>query len=81
MQKILITGSSGFIGINLVNHLSKKNIYNIIGIDIKSLSVSAYNSKNINFCFKDIGKINNKDLLDVDIVIHLAAIKKHKESK
>ena len=80
MQKILITGSSGFIGINLVNHLSKKNIYNIIGIDIKSLSVSAYNSKNINFCFKDIGKINNKDLLDVDIVIHLAAIKKHNAS-
>jgi hypothetical protein len=35
MDKILITGSSGFIGTNLVEFLLTNNLYNILGFDIK----------------------------------------------
>ena len=46
MQKIIVTGGSGFIGSNLVKFLLKKN-YFIINIDNLSYSANPYNLKEI----------------------------------
>jgi len=66
LKKILITGSSGLIGKNLVENLLAE--YNITG-----LSKGEKNSK-INHITKDISKITPKDFKNIFCVIHLAAI-------
>ena len=66
MKKILITGSSGFIGKNLVENLLTE--YKITG-----LSKKRKNSK-LNYITKDISKITSKDFKNIFCVIHLAAI-------
>ena len=66
MKKILITGSSGFIGKNLVENLLSE--YKIIG-----LSKKRKNSK-LNHITKNISEITSKDFKNIFCVIHLAAI-------
>ena len=66
MKKILITGSNGFIGKNLVESLLSK--YEITG-----LSKQQKNNK-VNHITKDINKITSKDFKDIFCIIHLAAI-------
>ena len=70
-KNIIITGSSGFIGSALIEHLHKK--YNIIGIDKRSPLKRLSNTD----CKFYIRNINNLDLLpncgEVYAVIHLAA--------
>ena len=41
MEKILVTGGSGFIGTNLIGHLSKDAQYEIQNIDIVKPKISA----------------------------------------
>jgi len=64
MKKIIVTGGSGFIGSNLVNHLIKKK-YFVINIDKLTYSSNNYknklrNKKNYQFIKLDI---NNKNKL------------------
>jgi len=66
LKKILITGSNGFIGKNLVESLLSK--YEITG-----LSKQQKNNK-VNHITKDINKITSKDFKDIFCIIHLAAI-------
>ena len=74
-KKILITGSSGFIGINLINALLLHDINNnkIYGIDIVK---SKLTHKNFTFIKKNLLKITKKDLpkTKFDYIIHLAGI-------
>lgn len=72
-MKILITGSSGFIGTNLVNYFLEKQI-SILGIDINLPKIASHHNY-----FKKIN-INNYDELSTvileyspDYIIHLAA--------
>lgn len=58
-MKILITGSSGFVGKHLVKRLKKK--YDVIGYDLK-IGRDIFNDKLLDKCIKK-----------VDVVIHLAA--------
>lgn len=65
MKKILITGSSGYIGQHLVKVL--KNIYNLEGID------KIYNT-NLKLNVIDINDLNYQIEDNYDTVIHLAAL-------
>ena len=76
-KKILITGSCGFVGSNIINYLTKK--YLIYGIDnfYRYGSKFNYNSQKDNFTFKKID-INSKLSLEKinfepDVIIHLAS--------
>ena len=73
VKKILITGGSGFIGSNLVNHLLDKK-YKVINID--KLNYSSTPDK-----FKDFTKNNNYKFINADIAdqkkLYLI-LKKHK---
>ena len=74
MNKIIITGGSGFIGSNLVNYFLKKK-YFVINVDKLAYSGNNYNLKNINkknyvFLKSDI---NNRSAI-------IKALKKYKPS-
>lgn len=75
----LITGSSGFIGINLVKKLIQLNQI-VIGVDVKKLS---YSNKNYKFIKEDIKNINNikkKIKKKIDFVLHQASLTSVPES-
>ena len=74
-KKILITGSSGFLGEEIVNFFSKKN--NIYALDKENPIIFHGNTNNITSFVCDI---RNKDKLSkifkensIDIIIHCAA--------
>lgn len=72
-MKVLITGGSGFLGINLIRHLFNKGIKDINIIDFTEFE---YHEKNkINFYKNDIRDIDavEKAMAGCDIVIHTAA--------
>jgi nucleoside-diphosphate-sugar epimerase len=66
LKKILITGSSGFIGKNLIDNLLTE--YEIIGLSKKG------EKSKINHIIKDVNEITSKDFKNIFCVIHLAAI-------
>lgn len=84
-MKILITGSYGFIGTNLVNYFLNKKII-VYGIDNFSNYSKLHYTKRLNFIKKNkyyknykffkidlIKKINSNIIKDLDFIIHLAA--------
>ena len=79
MYKILLTGSSGFIGSEILDQLSKKNIIYITQRNKKK--VNKKNNQNIKqIYFKNYDNLNLKlSKLKIDIVIHCAThyIKNH----
>lgn len=71
MQKILITGSSGFIGSYILNNLSKKYFFYIIVRNKFKPKNKIKNSKIIKF--NNYTQLNNKlKKIKVDIIIHCA---------
>ena len=79
-MKILVTGSSGFIGFHLIEKLLNVG-HNVIGIDnendyycqkLKFERKKRLNTKGFKFFKQDINDINNK-FKNVDLAIHLAA--------
>lgn len=75
MQKVLVTGASGFIGSHVVNELITRNISVIAADrDIKKAKTKDWFSK-VDFLEFDISNVNDshlKNLQDVTNVIHLA---------
>lgn len=71
---ILITGGSGFIGTNLINHLINNGHTNILSIDIKPPKILAHSQ-----FFRQIDILNYQELqtifkcFNISSVIHLAA--------
>jgi len=71
-KRYLITGGSGFLGINLIRFLLKKN-HVITNLDIADFNYPEYNQ------IKMIkGDIRDKDIVgkamkDIDLVVHCAA--------
>ncbi len=74
MKKILITGGSGFIGTNIIEHILKLKQYEVMNIDIAAPKIAAHN-----VMWKELDIRNLNALLDYflsyspNIVIHLAA--------
>lgn len=87
MKKILITGVAGMIGSHLLDYLSDRR-YEIIGIDDLSYGKlenikSSLEKENVEFCRVDVRDYETIKMLcrDVDIVVHLAAVKKVSEQQ
>jgi nucleoside-diphosphate-sugar epimerase len=72
INRILLTGSQGYIGSVLTKILLDKK-YTVIGID-SNYYKNAMLSKPVKFINKDIRKIIDTDLKDIDAIIHLAAL-------
>lgn len=72
-MKILVTGGCGYVGTVLIKKLLKKN-YKVISVDTKWFGDYLPKHKNLKNMKKNILDINEKDLKNVDIIIHLASI-------
>ena len=76
-EKIIITGSSGFLGTALVKYLLKTKKYDVVGIDRKEQTVKDKHYIHIKEDLtKDIPKIDG----NIYAVVHLAAIPGVRES-
>ena len=62
MNRILITGISGYIGSCLCKYLEEKEKYKIFGVDKKN-SIFNYKPKKNNFTFYK-GNLNNKKFIN-----------------
>lgn len=74
MKKILVTGGSGFIGTNLIEHLSKDTQYEIQNIDIVKPKISAQDKYwvQVDLCNHD-AVVAAVEAFAPDYVIHLGA--------
>jgi len=72
-QRVLVTGGSGFLGINLVRHLLEKG-YEISVIDLSSFTYEDCRTKIrvIDGDIRDMEKVREA-MTDVDLVVHCAA--------
>ena len=86
-QKVLITGVAGMIGSHLLDALLQKPDYEVIGIDDFSFGKQeniSHNLRHPGFKFYRISVTDFESLKvlgkDIDIIVHLAAVKKISES-
>jgi UDP-glucuronate 4-epimerase len=73
-MKILITGCCGFIGSNLCLYLLKTTSHFIVGVDRIPLNKVLKGFQKFQFIKMDISEIDLGLILDIDQIIHLAAI-------
>lgn len=76
INNILVTGNLGYIGSVLSDKLNNLN-FNLVGLDVgfyESFSLTSNNIKIKKQISKDIRKIEEKDLENIDAIIHLAAL-------
>ena len=71
VKKILITGIKGYLGPVVYEFLLKKKEFDIYGLDNFYFEKKKKEKKII---FKDVRKIKEEDIKNLDAVIHLAAI-------
>lgn len=74
MEKLLITGGTGFIGSNLIGHLIKKGNYKIYALSRLEFTDNA--SQNVKYIQHDLreGLQYEKLPQDIDYIVHLAAV-------
>ena len=72
-NKVLVTGSCGFIGHHLVKELKLRGFY-VIGVDNLYGGDKKYADLSDEFLLKNWGDLTEDELLDVKWVFHLAAI-------
>lgn len=73
-MKILITGSTGFIGSNLLNHIdAENNLIFAVKRTKDSVPRVKLQNKEINWIHKDFADLRSNELEGIDLVIHLAS--------
>lgn len=74
-MKVLVTGNKGYIGSVLTRILINKG-YKVIGLDTDYYSspIQKNEFREIDQIKKDIRKVNKNDLMEIDAIIHLAAL-------
>ena len=70
MEKVLVTGSSGFLAHHFIPELQKK--YYVIGVDKRPIPDN--HSKPDYFIQTDVMDLGFRDLMDIDYVVHLAFV-------
>lgn len=87
MKKVLVTGVAGMIGSHLLDTLLARGTYDVLGVDDLSFGKYANIAHNIghpNFRFyrANVTDLDSLRILgrDVDIIVHLAAVKKISEA-
>jgi len=80
---ILVTGASGFIGSNLVRQLAKNSEYRISALSRGKSDIPAIMTGNVSIVRGDLldGDGLKEATDDIDILIHLAAVKEHHRNK
>jgi nucleoside-diphosphate-sugar epimerase len=76
MKNVLITGHNGYIGPHMIDVLRSNGGFNIFGCDINLFSDVAWRELPIPDVewIKDFRELTEKDLAQIDTVVHLAAI-------
>ena len=80
-MRVLITGNMGYVGSVLVPYLKNNSNYELVGLDsgiFSSCLISDVNilpESSINYqIYKDVRDVNDDDLKNIDVIVHLAAI-------
>lgn len=81
MEKVLLTGSNGFVGTFLKKKLLKNNKYSIIGVDIANDNFKHKNYAFYKLDLQDNGILKKLSSQKIDYIIHLAAISSDKVFK
>lgn len=75
-MRVLITGSEGFVGRNLIDHLSKggtaNRAYQLTGLDIRHLTPSISMVQGADLAIEDVA-IRHLQNRDYDVIVHLAS--------
>ena len=79
MKKIIVTGGAGFIGTNLIKRLLKEN-HDVISIDNYNTGLKNNHQKGCKYLEYDITTINDYNFIKPNIIYHLAAIARIKQS-
>lgn len=67
MARILVTGSSGFLGYHITRHLNMEG-HTVIGVDKRPMTKWIPDS----FLLTDVNDLTYRDLMGIDYVVHLA---------
>ena len=71
MEKVLVTGVSGFLGHHIARELVNNNYY-VVGVDKRPIPQNHYVPHH--FILANVNDLGYRDLMDIDYVIHLAFI-------
>jgi nucleoside-diphosphate-sugar epimerase len=74
MKKVMVTGSLGYLGSVLTNYLNESG-FHVVGYDVGFFkSALLYPATPTETIFRDARKITEKDLINIDAVVHFAGI-------
>ncbi len=75
MKRVLVTGGAGFVGVNLVRHLSSLGRYDVVVFDNETSGDRQHLPESATFLSGDLRDMNNVERAvdGIDAIVHLAA--------
>ena len=71
MEKVMVTGCSGFLGHHIIKELIEKNYY-VVGVDKRPIPDNQHIP--YQFILANVNDLGYRDLMDIDYVVHLAFV-------